>query len=429
MAQISNFWGFIRILTEMFRIALSSLRANKLRTILTLLGIIVGVASVIAVVTIINGLDQTVASTFSAQGSTVFTVSKRPLVIKSREEFIKFNKRKDVTKDDLEAIQRLCTLCWRIGYSVNGRSTVKGGEAASSENVPVQGVTLSMFDINAYTVEAGRLWTTEEGNAGQNVAVIGSDILKNVFNDISPEKVNGQKIRVNGSEFRIIGTITPMGSILGISRDNFVMIPSSAGERMFGSRESLVINIQVQNSSSFEEAKEQVSSIMRNRRGKNTIINSDGETEQDEGFSVESQDVFIGLYKSATDNIYLVTIGVAAISLVVGGIVVMNIMLVSVTERTKEVGLRKAVGATQRDILLQFLIEALTVTAIGGTIGVFVGFVLAFLISLAIGFPMQMSANAAILGVGVSSIVGIISGLYPAWRASKLVPIEALRKE
>lgn len=426
--NVPTFLSSFRIFVEMFRIALGSLKSSKLRTFLTLLGIIVGVSAVIAVVTIINGLDQTVASTFSAQGSTVFTVSKRPMVITSREDLIKFNKRKDITKKDLDAIQRLCIACWRIGYSVNGRATIKSGDS-NSENVGVQGVTLSMFDINAYTLEAGRLWTQEEGNSGQNVAVIGSDILKNVFNELPAERAIGQKIRINGSEFRIIGTITPMGSILGASRDNFVMLPVSAGERMFGSRDSLVINIQVQNSSYFEEAKDQVTNIMRNRRGKVLMVNSEGVTEEDEGFSVESQDVFIGLYKSATDNIYLVTIGVAAISLVVGGIVVMNIMLVSVTERTEEIGLRKAVGATQRNILSQFLIEALTVTSIGGTIGVFTGFALAFLISLAIGFPMQMSVNAAFLGVGVSSIVGIISGLYPAWRASKLVPIEALRKE
>jgi putative ABC transport system permease protein len=156
MAQVSANFGFIRILLEMFRVAIGSLRANKLRTFLTLLGIIVGVSAVIAVVTIINGLDQTVASTFSAQGSTVFTISKRPLVITSREELIKFNKRKDNTRDDLDAIQRLCPMCWRNGYAVNGRAIVKGGDS-SSENVPVQGVTLSMFDINAYTVETGRL--------------------------------------------------------------------------------------------------------------------------------------------------------------------------------------------------------------------------------------------------------------------------------
>jgi putative ABC transport system permease protein len=426
--KTSTILSSLRIFSELFKIAIGSLRSSKLRTFLTLLGIIVGVSAVIAVVTIINGLDQTVASTFSAQGSTVFTVSKRPMVITSREDLIKFNKRKDITKEDLAAIQRLCTLCWRIGYSVNGRSTIKGGNSVS-EGVAAQGVTLSMFDINAYTIEAGRMWTQEEGDAGQNVAVVGSDILKNVLNEIPPERAVGERIRVNGIEFRIIGTLTPMGSILGASRDNFVMFPVSVGERMFGSRESLVINVQVQNSTQFDDAKEQVRNIMRNRRGKTLTVGSDGATEEDEGFSVESQDVFIGLYKSATDNIYLVTIGVAAISLVVGGIVVMNIMLVSVTERTTEIGLRKAVGATQRDILSQFLIEALTVTAIGGVIGVFTGFGLAFLISLAIGFPMQMSVNAAILGVAVSSIVGIISGLYPAWRAAKLAPIEALRKE
>jgi putative ABC transport system permease protein len=162
---------------------------------------------------------------------------------------------------------------------------------------------------------------------------------------------------------------------------------------------------------------------MRNRRGLGM-----GEME-DEGFSIETQDVFLNLYGSATSNIYIVTIGVAAISLVVGGIVVMNIMLVSVTERTKEIGIRKAIGARRKDILQQFLIEAVTVAAIGGAIGVATGFGLAYVISALIGFPLLISVASAVLGVGVSSVVGIVSGLWPAWRAAKLDPIEALRAE
>ena len=161
---------------------------------------------------------------------------------------------------------------------------------------------------------------------------------------------------------------------------------------------------------------------MRNRRGKTF-------KDTDDGFALESEDVFIGLYSSATSNIYLVTVGVAAISLVVGGIVVMNIMLVSVTERTKEIGIRKAVGARQKDIRTQFLIEAVMVTAIGGVFGVLTGFGVAWLIALLIGFPLLVSIGSAVLGVGVSSIVGVISGLWPAWRAAKLDPIEALRAE
>jgi putative ABC transport system permease protein len=162
---------------------------------------------------------------------------------------------------------------------------------------------------------------------------------------------------------------------------------------------------------------------MRNRRG-----HAGGDTD-DEGFSLETQDVFLNLYGSATSNIYIVTIGVAAISLVVGGIVVMNIMLVSVTERTKEIGIRKAIGARRKDILTQFLIEAVTVTAIGGALGVVSGFGLAYVISALIGFPLLVSVTSAVLGVGVSSVVGIVSGLWPAWRAAKLDPIEALRSE
>jgi len=200
-------------------------------------------------------------------------------------------------------------------------------------------------------------------------------------------------------------------------------IPYSTYQRIYGARDSIVVFIQVPSAEQLEVAEDQVRTIMRTRRGGG--LNSEG----DEGFSLETQDVFLNLYGQATANIYLVTIGVAAISLVVGGIVVMNIMLVSVTERTKEIGIRKAIGARRKDILTQFLIEAVTVTAIGGAIGVITGFGLAYLIAALIGFPLLISVASAVLGVGVSSIVGIISGLWPAWRAARLDPIEALRAE
>ena len=177
-----------------------------------------------------------------------------------------------------------------------------------------------------------------------------------------------------------------------------------------------------------ETAKDQVETIMRNRRGKITTYIG-AEKEIDDGFTVESADVLVGLYKDATDNIYLVTIGVSAISLVVGGIVVMNIMLVSVAERTKEIGLRKGVGARRRDILWQFLIEAIVIASVGGAIGVLTGFGLANLISFAIGFPHSINIGSAVLGVAVSSLVGVVSGLYPAWRAAELDPVEAMRRE
>jgi len=415
---------------EAVLVAGASLRQNKLRTALTLIGIVVGVTAVISVVTIIKGLDQTVANTFNSQGSTVFTISKRPRVITSREDFIKYNKRKDLSEDDADAIFRLCTLCWRMGIVANDVVNTKHGNQ-KNENVQMRAISpISTFDIDGVTLDAGRYWSDGEGDDAHEVAVVGADIVTNSFPGLSADQVVGQSIWAGGRPYQILGVLTPLGKILGASRDNIIYVPFATYKKNFGvnikrgafSAASVVVLIQTQSAEQLEATEDQVRAIMRNRRGKTF-------GDDDDGFALETQDVFLNLYSAATSNIYLVTIGVAAISLVVGGIVVMNIMLVSVTERTKEIGIRKAVGARQKDIRTQFLVEAVMVTAVGGAIGVLTGFGTAWVIALLIGFPLLISIWSAILGVGVSSVVGVISGLWPAWRAARLDPIEALRAE
>jgi len=301
-----------------------------------------------------------------------------------------------------------------------------------ADSVAIRAITpTAMFDIDAVAIDAGRFWTDTEANSGHEVCVVGSDIVTNFFPNQSPEQTIGQDLWAGGHRYIIVGVLQPLGKIFGVSRDERLYIPFATYKKDFGlniSRGafnpsgSLVVFIQTQSADQLEAAEDQVRAIMRNRRGKTF-------SEDDDGFALETEDVFLNLYSKATSNIYLVTIGVSAISLVVGGIVVMNIMLVSVTERTKEIGIRKAVGARQKDILTQFLIEAVAVTAIGGVFGVLTGFGTAWLIALAIGFPLLISVWSAVLGVGVSSVVGVVSGLWPAWRAARLDPIEALRAE
>src|SRR5437588_8489031 len=210
---------------EAFFVALASLRQNKLRTALTLIGIIVGVTAVIAVVTIIKGLDQTVAQTFSSQGSTVFTISKRPRVITSREEFIKYNKRKDITEDDAAAIFRLCTTCWRTGIVANDGVTVKHGNQ-KADNVGVRAIApTAMFDIDGVTIEAGRFWNESEGASAHEVTVVGSDIVTNLFPNQSAYQVLGRELWAGGRLYRIVGVLQPLGKIFGFARDNRIFIP------------------------------------------------------------------------------------------------------------------------------------------------------------------------------------------------------------
>jgi putative ABC transport system permease protein len=279
-----------------------------------------------------------------------------------------------------------------------------------------------MYAIEDTDIVAGRAWTDVEEASGRDVAVVGPDVVDNLFDGAPAEQAIGRTLRVEGRAYEIIGVTERLGKIFGFSRDNFVQIPYPTFKKAFGSRVSLIVFVQARDDAQLSAAEDQVRAVMRNRRGKTFHDDEDG-------FALETQAVFIDLYKTATANIYIVTIGVAAISLVVGGIVVMNIMLVSVTERTREIGVRKAVGASRRDVLLQFLIESVVITSIGGMMGVVAGFVLAFALAKAMGFPLLFSAASAVLGVGVSSAVGIASGLWPAWKAASLDPIEALRAE
>jgi len=415
---------------EAIMVAGASLRQNKLRTALTLIGIVVGVTAVISVVTIIKGLDQTVANTFNSQGSTVFTISKRPRVITSREDFIKYNKRKDLTEEDADAIIRLCTLCWRIGIVANDAVNTKHGNQ-KNENVQMRAISpISTFDIDGVSLDAGRYWSDAEGEDAHEVAVVGADIVTNSFPGLSADQVVGQQIWAGGRPYTILGVLQPLGKILGASRDNIIYVPFATYKKNFGvnikrgafSVASIVVLIQTQSAQQLEATEDQVRAVMRNRRGKTF-------SDEDDGFALETQDVFLNLYSAATSNIYLVTIGVAAISLVVGGIVVMNIMLVSVTERTKEIGIRKAVGATRLNILSQFLIEAVVLTAFGGVIGLALGEVASLLTNKYSPLPAFVPLWAIVVGIGISTAVGIVFGLWPAWKAARLDPIEALRWE
>ena len=406
-------------IAEAIRIALLSLWANKLRSMLTLLGVVIGVAAVIAVVTFVNGINGYVAEKIFNLGTDVFIMGKTPNVVTDVDQFIEGQKRKDLTMEQYQAVAEGCDACKIVGASIrqfNGK-VVYGTQ--SSADTMVRGWTPTMAQIYDLDLVAGRMLNNSDENATSAVAIIGQDIRENILGDTDPL---GKEIRVDGKLFQVVGVGKKEGKTLGQSRDNYVVMPITTWLKNYGAHNSVYIWGKADDvGTSFEQAIDQARVILRSRR-------HDRVGEKD-SFVVETNESFLSIWSDLSGTFFIVMIVIASISLIVGGIVIMNIMLVSVTERTREIGIRKALGARPRDVLRQFLIESITMALIGGLIGVAGGIGIAKLVTLAIGMPSAIKLWAVFAGLAVSAAVGIFFGVYPARKAAKLDPIAALRFE
>jgi putative ABC transport system permease protein len=405
-------------LSEAIKLALQSLWASKLRSILTLLGVIIGVASVITVVTLTNGAKQFVTSKINTFGAAVITVSKMPQTFITLQEYLSFQKRRDITLDDYRAIASDCHSCVSVGAERNTTGKVVHG-TASTTDTNIRGWTWTMPAINNLNIDAGRSFTDSEDEHAAHVAIVGPDIVDNVLGAGDPL---GKEIRVDGTPYTVIGVGERKGKILGQSMDNWVTIPLTTFLHTYGSHATMEIYVDAGGGGEVMDAvSDELRTIMRARRH---LSPAEGDT-----FSIDSSATFQNLLGKILNSFGAVVASIAAVSLVIGGIVIMNIMLVSVTERTREIGVRKALGARRQDILLQFLIESATVSLVGGVIGVLGGIGAAKLITLAISFPSSVQLWSILISLFVATAVGLFFGIYPAYKAAELDPIVALRTE
>lgn len=405
---------------EAIRIALQSLWANKLRSVLTLLGVVIAVATLIAVVTFVNGINGFVAEKIFNLGADVFIASKAPNVITNADEYLESEKRKDIRYEDFLAVQEACTLCKDVAATARLNNVeIKYNEQSSTDTI-ARGWTPGMTAIYDLNLKEGRALTEADVNAGSPVAIIGADIADKLMGTVDPL---GKEIRVNGQVYTVIGVAEPRGKVLGQSLDNWIVLPLTSWYKQFGTQK-IALSIWGKGygvGTPMEDAIDQVRALMRARRH--------DVPGRPDSFSIETNQNFLSIWQNLSGTFFLVAVALASISLFVGGVVIMNIMLVAVTERTREIGIRKALGARPDDVLRQFLIESATLSLVGGMIGVALGIGIAKSVTALIGMPSEVKLWAVIAALVMAGVVGVFFGVYPARKAAKLDPIQALRFE
>jgi putative ABC transport system permease protein len=400
---------------DTLRIALGALSANKLRTALTLLGLVIGVTSLILVMTLIQGANVFVQSKIANLGPDIFQVSKEPLASKDFNEVLRARRHKDITSDDWRAIRDLCRLCLGVAAQVHTSAHVRN-ETQNLPDVDVRGETANMVAISTLDIASGRFFSEGEQRAAATVAVIGSEVADKLF---GARPAIGKTLRVAGAEFTVVGVNEPIGSLLGQDQDNFVVVPLPAFEKLFGTRNSLILHIKSR--VPLGPTQDEVRLILRPRRHLSAEAADD--------FYFATADTYLDLWRDISSIFFLVFVLISLVASAVGGIVIMNITLVSISERTREIGLRRSVGATQLDIARQFLAEVLAQCLAGGLAGVTLGFAVALALSQLTPFPASVKPWVALLGLGLASAIALIFGIYPAMRAARLDPVVALRSE
>ena len=395
---------------------LSALRAHKLRASLTMLGLTMGVATLITVMTIVQGANVYVEQKIANLGTNVFQIARTPFAVTDFNIVIKALKYRKIELSDMEAVEQGCTDCEEVGANASATVRARYGNKEVTD-VSLSGQTPSMADIDTRSVERGRYFTPSEAEHRANVCLIGDTLVQQLFLGVDPV---GKILRLGTEEFTVIGVMEKVGSVLGQDQDNFVVVPLSVFLRMQGPHNSLTINIRTRGEK-FQEAQDQATLILRGRRHLTAEMEND--------FFIGTKESYMALWRSISSAFFAVFIMVSAISVVIGGIVIMNVMLMGVTARKREIGVRRAVGATKLDIMRQFIAESVLQCIAGGLIGIGLGFLAALALRTYSPFPASVQTGVAVMGIAMSSAVGLFFGIYPAVRAANLDPIVALRSD